>query len=299
MLVRRKFLQLMGSAALATVVSPAVNAGGREALPRRVIPGTQESLAVIGLGNSQAFREGDMVMSRQLIKLFLEHGGSYIDTGSSAREIVGKIMRENDAHDELFLGTYLDGEDLPSMRTEIRQLLKGQGGDSLDLVQTRSPEIFRRRHNEFAALKEQGLTRFLGVARSNERYYPALMSLMKDGIVDFVQLNYSIMEPGAANEILPLAQETGTAIVINRPFLNGNYFDIVRGHTLPAWAAEFDCSSWAQFSLKYILAHPAVNCVLTETANPKHAIDNLGAGHGRLPDAGERQRMEGAIRALM
>ncbi len=299
MLVRREFLHLVGLAALATVIPSGVDARGRMALPRRAIPGTDESLAVIGLGNAQAFYEGEMETSRQLIRIFLDHGGSYVDTGWDARETVGKIMHENDAHDQLFLGTYVEGEDLPSMRAEIRRLLHVQGGESLDLVQTMSSEDLRTRHDECAALKEEGLTRYVGVARYNDRFYPAMMELMKDGIVDFVQLNYSIMEPGAANEILPLAQEAGTAVVINRPFINGDYFDIIRGQELPAWTAEFDCSSWAQFSLKYILAHPAVICVLTETSSPKHAIDNLGAGFGRLPDADERKRMEEFIRALM
>ena len=88
-------------------------------------------------------------------------------------------------------------------------------------------------------------------------------------------------------------------MIINRPFINGEYFGLVSDQTLPEWAAEFDCHSWAQFSLKYILAHPAVSCVLTETSNPEHAIDNLGAGFGRLPDIDQRQRMEAVIRALM
>ena len=108
-----------------------------------------------------------------------------------------------------------------------------------------------------------------------------------------------IMEPEAADEILPLAQEKNMGVIINRPFINGNYFGMVNGQELPKWAAEFDCESWAQFSLKYILAHPAVNCVLTETSNPKHAVDNMGAGFGRLPDADERKRMEKVVRALM
>ena len=125
------------------------------------------------------------------------------------------------------------------------------------------------------------------------------MKLMGDGALDFIQINYSIMEPEAAAEILPLAQETNTAVIVNRPFINGEYFGLVRAQDLPEWAAEFDCDSWAQFSLKYILAHPTVNCVLTETSNPDHAIDNLGAGYGRLPDDDHRKRMETVIRALM
>lgn len=296
---RREFIYSVVSAALAAAVPLKVSALGRLALPRRAIPGSDETLAIVGLGNARVFYESDMEMSRELIRIFLEHGGSYVDTGWDARETVGKIVRENDAHEQLFLGTYIEGEDLPSMRAEIRRLLDIQGGESLDLVQVMAVDDFSRRRDQFAALKDEGLTRYLGVARYAERFYPPMMKLMEDDAVDFIQVNYSLMEPEAANEILPLAQETGTAVITNRPFINGDYFGLVRGQELPEWAADFDCHSWAQFSLKYILAHPTVNCVLTETSNPEHAIDNLSAGFGRLPDIDQRQRMEAVIRALM
>lgn len=117
------------------------------------------------------------------------------------------------------------------------------------------------------------------------------MQLIERRVVDFVQINYSLVEPEAADRLLPLAMDNGVAVNINRPFINGQYFSIVKGKSLPEWAADFDCQSWAQFSLKYILAHPAVNCVLTETTNPKHAIENLQAGFGRLPDKKTQQRM--------
>jgi diketogulonate reductase-like aldo/keto reductase len=166
-------------------------------------------------------------------------------------------------------------------------------------VLSRSPIDFGERRDQFQRLKDDGLTRFTGVARSNKRFYSSIMELMNDGALDFIQINYSIMEPEAAEEILPLAQEKDIAVIINRPFINGDFFGMVRGQALPEWAADFDCHSWAQFSLKYILANPAVHCVLTETSNPRHAIDNFGAGFGRLPDADERKRMEAVIRALM
>ncbi len=299
MIDRRKFIYLTSSAALAATIPLDVHALSQVALPRRTIPGSDESLAIVGLGNAKAFYESDMDTSRELIKIFLEHDGSYVDTGWDARETVGKIMREHDAQEQLFLGTYIEGEDLPSMRAEIRRILDIQGGESLDLVQVMAVDDFSRRRDQFAALKEEGLTRYLGVARYAEQFYPAMMKLMEEGAVDFVQINYSMMEPEAADDILPLAQETDTAVIINRPFINGEYFKIVRGQDLPEWAAEFDCHSWAQFSLKYILAHSAVNCVLTETSNPEHAIDNLGGGFGRLPDDDQRQRMEAVIGALM
>ena len=114
---------------------------------------------------------------------------------------------------------------------------------------------------------------------------------MKRESPDFVQLNYSVMEYSAEERLLPLAEELGIAILVNGPFMNGDFFTHVDGHELPDWSAEFDCESWAQFSLKYILAHPAVTCVLTETTKAHHMEDNVRAGFGRLPDYATKQRM--------
>ena len=296
---RREFMQYTGAAIAAASIPVSAVAEQVRQLARRNIPGTDESLAIVGYGNSSAFRQGDVELSRELIGLFLEYGGSYVDTSGSSRDTVGRIMRAQGAHEQLFLGTYIEGEDLQSMRDEIGRVLDVQGGDTLDLVLSRAPIDFGERRDQFQRLQDDRLTRYTGVARSNKRFYSPMMELMNDGALDFIQVNHSIMEPEAANEILPLAQEKSIAVIINRPFMNGDFFGMVRGQVLPEWAADFDCDSWAQFSLKYILANPAVHCVLTETSNPRHAIDNFGAGFGRLPDAEERKRMEAVIRALM
>ena len=157
------------------------------------------------------------------------------------------------------------------------------------------PDAMLRRADEFQALKSEGLVRYVAVARHRKEFYPTMMELMKNGVVDFIQVNYSMLEPEAADEVLPLARDLGVGVLINRPFINGEYFSLVRGQVLPDWAAEFDCHSWAQFSLKYILGHPAVNSVLTETANPKHAVDNLSAGYGAMPDEATRECMRQLI----
>ena len=171
------------------------------------------------------------------------------------------------------------------------------GKTALDLMHN-YPEDAVPYWDTFRRWKDEGLTRYIGIARHRSEYYEMMMDLMETGTVDFLQVNYSPFETEAEDRILPLAMDMGVAVTINRPFLNGRYFDIVRGHDLPEWAAAFDCNSWAQFSLKFILSHPAVNCVLTETANPRHALDNLGAGYGRLPDEDERQRMLRHLRAI-
>jgi diketogulonate reductase-like aldo/keto reductase len=296
---RRDFLRSVGGAALLAALPIHSKSDDRAALPQRNIPGTEERLAIVGLGNARAFYEQEMNLSRELVGILLDHGGSYIDSGWGGREILSEIMREKNAQEQLFLGTYLESKDLPAMRDEVQGFVDMQGGGPLDLVQIYSPEELARRHDEFLALREEGLVRYFGVARYASKYYPGMMKIMEQGLIDFVQFNYSILEPKAAADILQLAKETATAVIINRPFVNGDYFKIVSGQKLPAWAAEFDCHSWAQFSLKYILAHPAVTCVITETSNPRHALVNLNAGYGRLPTADELRRMEETIIALM
>ncbi|MDH3351179.1 MAG: hypothetical protein OEM60_12740 [Gammaproteobacteria bacterium] len=296
---RREFMQYTGIAAVATSAPLAALAGEDRLLPARPIPGTDEMMPIIGLGNSSAFRADDLSVASKLLDIFLDHGGRYVDVGGSSAFSVGKLGREKNAAGKLFLGNYVDPKDKAAMREDIAALAKAQGKTMLDLVHTRNLREFRAQHDHYRALKEEGLVRFIGIARSGGEHHETIATLIEDGLVDFIQTNYSLLEPESADRLLPLASDNGVAVNINRPFINGDYFSVVRGQELPDWAAEFDCQSWAQFSLKFILAHSAVTCVLTETANPKHAIDNLGAGFGRLPDTDTQRRMLKHIRALI
>ena len=294
---RREFIQCAGAAAvLAGMPSLAIPAVSQK-LPGRLIPGTDESLPLIGMGNSQAFRQGDIEASWNVIKMFQEHGSTYIDIGGPGRFVVAEVVRQHHLADSVFLGSYFSGEDDVTSTDEARRVLEMTGKTALDLMHN-YPEDAVPYWDTFRRWKDEGLTRYIGIARHRSEYYEMMMDLMETGTVDFLQVNYSPFETEAEDRILPLAMDMGVAVTINRPFLNGRYFDIVRGHDLPEWAAAFDCNSWAQFSLKFILSHPAVNCVLTETANPRHALDNLGAGYGRLPDEDERQRMLRHLRAI-
>jgi aryl-alcohol dehydrogenase-like predicted oxidoreductase len=109
--------------------------------------------------------------------------------------------------------------------------------------------------------------------------------------LDFLQIPYSIMVTDAESRLLPLARDLGVAVIANRPFEGGDLFGRTRGRPLPGFAAEFDCASWAQFFLKYILGHEAMTCVIPGTDRPDHMADNAGAGRGRMPDADVRKRM--------
>ena len=158
------------------------------------------------------------------------------------------------------------------------------GRDPLDLLQISSLTDLETHWPTLRAWKEAGKVRYIGVTVADEDLYKRLEAFMKRESPDFVQLNYSVMESSAEERLLPLAEDMGIAILVNGPFMNGDFFAHVKGHELPDWTAEFDCESWAHFSLKYILANPAVTCVLTETTKTHHMEDNLRAGLGRLPD---------------
>jgi aryl-alcohol dehydrogenase-like predicted oxidoreductase len=295
---RRNFL--LGTSAVALLGSVPLSAwsSASRQIQTRLIPGTNESLPIIGLGNSKAFMSGDRETSSAVLNTFLEHGGAYVDVSGSSRFTVGGILADKAAQERSFLGNYLSGQNLSELRLEIRELQGVQGEGPLDLTMKRDVADLSKRADEFRALKEEGLARYVGIGRPHKRFYPAMMKLMEDGVVDFIQVNYSMLEPEAADEIIPMAMDKGVAVVINRPFINGDFFGVIRGHELPDWAAEFDCASWAQFSLKYIVSQPGVNCVLTETTNPKHVVDNLGAGFGRLPDPKTREKMRTHLQSL-
>ena len=298
---RREFIQMASSSlALIPLAYPvALAASEGKQLPTRLIPSSGEKLPVLGLGQSSAFRNGDLALSTELLDLLIEFGGQFVDIGGTSQQVLGQYMKKQQAHDQLFLGTNVFSSSEEELLDEIKQARNAQGKTTLDLVQMRSFDDIDRQWRRLLKAKEAGLTRHVGFATARKAYYEPLMKLMVAGTMDFVQINYSILEQDAADRLLPLAHDKGVAVVTNRPFINGQYFPLVSGRQLPEWAQEFDCHSWAQFSLKFILANPAVNCVLTETSKTKHAIDNLSAGFGGLPDEPTRQRMSSLIRSFL
>lgn len=296
---RRDFLKSTGAIALGSALPAITLAHDKLEIHSRPIPGTDETLPMVGLGNSRIFQEGDLEATREFIDLFIKYGGSYIDTLGPSRFAVASIMQAHNLQSELFIGTYLGTVQYEAMAEELEKIRHAQGKDILDLVLTYDFNEILAEPERYLRLKEAGLTRYIGAARHKLEFHEPMMQLMEIGAVDFIQVNYSLLEPEAGDTVLPMAQEKGVAILVNRPFMNGDYFGLVRDRALPEWAADFDCESWAQFSLKFILSHPAVTCVLTETADPEHLLDNLGAGMGRLPDEATRQKMLELVRSFV
>ncbi len=300
MMNRRSFIRdtaVLG-AALSLPYPGLAEATRAEKIRTRPIPGTGEPLPIVGFGQSQFFRDGDYANARKLLDVLVKMGGSFVDTGGSSQIVLGQYIHEHKAQEKLFLGTNVGASNAQDSLAAIERAQEIQGKDELDLLQLPRPADIGVQWRLMRRARDEGRARYIGIAIGRSSYYDTVESVINSGTADFVQLNYSMLEPESGGRLLPLARDKGVAVVVNRPFVNGQYFALVRDRTLPSWAAEFDCQSWAQFSLKYILANPAVNCVLTETSKTEHAIDNLSAGLGRLPDEKTRMRMLRLVQSL-
>ena len=299
---RRGFLgRLSGVGALLT---RPIRGLAQERLPTRAIPATGEMLPVIGLGSSKAVRlipEDGIESLAAVLRMLVSYGGRVMDTTPYPEENerrFGQLLQSPDLRDELFITMKINTMDEQIGVQQVRQAQRLFGRRTLDLLQVMSLRGLHAHWPNLRGWKEAGETRYVGVTVSNYEDYGALESFITTEAVDFLQVNYSVVETLAEDRILPLAQELGVAVIINGPFMNGDYFGLVSGKALPQWAAEFDCTTWAQFSLKYILAHSGVNCVLTETTNPEHMLENIESAFGRLPDDSERRRMREFARSL-
>jgi len=301
---RRTALKAIGAGALMAATRPHAEAPPAT-LSRRAIPRTGETLPVIGLGTWIVFDVSpgapEYMELREVLKTFIAGGGSVIDSSpmyGRAEATVGALAEELGARKSLFLAT--------KVWTSGRAAGIEQMRDSLRLLRTRSIDLMQV-HNlldaatHLATLREwkrAGTLRYIGITHYNSGAYPALEKLLAARDIDFVQFNYSLAEREAEARLLPAAAATGTAVIVNRPFAQGALFSRVKGKELPPWAAEFDGTSWAQFFLKYIVAHPAVTCAIPGTGQVSHMVDNLKAGSGRLPDAKQRRRMAELIAGL-
>jgi aryl-alcohol dehydrogenase-like predicted oxidoreductase len=272
---------------------------------QRAIPSSGERLPAIGLGSWQVFDVGPGAAERQpleeVLSRFAALGGRVVDSSpmyGRAEQVIGDIAAKLHLHSFLFLATkvWTTGKDegIASMESSLAKLQTKR----IDLMQVHNLVDARTHLATLRTWKEQGRARYVGITHYNSSAYPEVAKLLRAEKVDFLQINYSLGEREAEKEILPLAQERGVAVLINRPFGGGDLFSRVRQKPLPDWAGEFDCHSWAQFLLKWIIAHPAVTCAIPATANVRHLEDNMQAGIGRLPDEKLRTRMADAIAQL-
>ena len=268
------------------------------AMAARPIPASGEMLPVVGLGTYQSFDVGSGAAERdpvkQVLRLFAQQGGKLVDSSpmyGPSESVIGDLAAELGISARLFMATKVWTSGREAGIRQMEESLRRMKVERMDLMQIHNLLDWKTHLGTLQQWKAAGRIRYIGITHYHSGAYAELERLMKTKDFDFVQFNYSIAEREAEDRILPLAQDLGIAVIVNRPFAQASLFSRVKGKDVPAWAAEFDCRSWAQFFLKYILAHPEVTCVIPATGKPQHLVDNMMAGVGCFPDAAMRQRM--------
>jgi diketogulonate reductase-like aldo/keto reductase len=293
-------LKLLAGAPVLTLIPPA------SANPlKRPIPKTGELLHAIGLGTWQTFDVGGdadrLAAAREVLARFVKAGGQLVDSSpmyGSSESVVGALAAGLGVEKALFLATkvWTNGRDAGIRQME--ESMHRMRTKRMDLMQVHNLTDVMTQLKTLREWKEQGRIRYLGITHYHEGAYAELERLIRSEQLDFAQFNYNVVTTAAEERLLPICAEYRTAVIVNRPFEEGALFRSVQGRDLPRWAAEFDCRSWAQFFLKFILSHPAVTCTIPATRNPDYLVDNMGAALGRLPDAAMRLRMVQHMRNL-
>ncbi len=298
-LSRRRFLAATAATTLGLLLRPAWLRAAALPVITKAIPSSGERLPVIGMGTSRTFDVApDAELRAQLLPVlqaFFDHGGGVIDTSpmyGHAEAVLGELLQAV-PHDrkQLFAATKVWTWGRDAGVQQMQESMRLTGISRFDLIQIHNLRDWQVHLETLQDWKRTGKVRYIGITTSHGRDHEELELALETAPFDFVQLSYNIIDRAVEQRLLPLAQERGTAVLVNRPFQRGELFQAVRGRDLPDWAAEFDCKSWAQFFLKFIVSHPAVTCAIPASSKVHHLVDNMGAGTGRLPDSAMRERM--------
>jgi diketogulonate reductase-like aldo/keto reductase len=294
-LSRRNWLKLAAALTLGGTM-PAARAAGR--ILQRSIPKTGETIPAVGLGTWQAFDvagdAAETAQAREALKTLVALGGRVIDSSpmyGSAEAVAGQLAEESGVKGKLFVATKVWTSGRQAGIRQMEDSMRKLRVERLDLMQVHNLVDAPTHLATLREWKKAGRVRYLGVTHYNAGAHGDLERTIKPGDIDFVQVNYSLAEPEADRRLLAAAVDSRTAVIVNRPFAEGAMFGRVKNKPLPEWAKEIGCATWAQFFLKWILAHPAVTCVIPGTRNAKHVADNLGAAAGPLPDDAMRRKM--------
>src|SRR4030095_15551810 len=305
-MTRREVAKIIGGTAAALVFPiSAKTKAYASAMLTRIIPSSGEKLPAIGLGTWRAF---DVDLSadirRQLeevLLMFVKLGGRVIDSSpmyGRAEEVIGDVTSELGIREKLFLATKVWTRGKQSGIQSMERSMALLRTNSIDLIQVHNLVDVNTQLATLQEWKQQGRIRYTGITHYESGALGEIEKLMRNKKINFLQINYSLMEPEAEERVLPLAQERGIAVIANRPFGSGDLFGKVRSKPLPDWATEFDCRSWAQFFLKWIVANSAITCAIPATDKPRHLEDNMQGGIGRLPDAKLRRGMAELVSSL-
>jgi diketogulonate reductase-like aldo/keto reductase len=257
----------------------------------RPILSSGERLPVIGLGTWQAFDVGADAAARapleDVLRAFVQLGGKLIDSSpmyGRSETVAGDLIAKIGAREKLFVATkvWTSGKDagIAQMEDSIGKLR----AKPIDLMQVHNLLDMETHLHTLAEWKKQGRVRYVGVTHYTPSAYAAVAKAIEAHKMDFLQINYSVGEREAEQRLLPMARERGIAVIVNRPFAGGGLIRRLNSLPVPAWAAEIDCTSWAQLLLKFVVSHPAVTCAIPATSKIEHLRDNMAAGSGKMPD---------------
>ena len=299
-LSRRKMLKISAGAGAGLLLNELPALAQHQPQVMRAIPSSGEMIPAVGLGSARTFNVGppspEWVPLGDVVRLFHEMGGRFFDTAPSygtSEQVAGQIVQEIGIGNDLFFATKISTRGgRQAGLDQQEESFRDWGREVIDLNQVHNLQDTAIHLRTIRQAKEEGRTRYVGVTTSFGQQYEQMEQVLRSEELDFVQVNYSLGEREAAERLLPLAQDRGMGVIVNEPFNVGRLFSAASGRELPDWAAEFDCRSWGQFFLKYILSHPAVTVIIPATGDPEHLVDNMGAGIGRLPDEATRRRME-------
>lgn len=277
----------------------------------RPIPSTGESIPIIGLGSSATFsqvaRSEDVSALKEVMRTLVEKGGTVFDTApgyGASEEVAGRVARELGITDRIFWATKVNvarggGTADPAAATaQIDRSFERIGKRPIDLIQVHNLGDIATQLGILKQLKEEKRVRYIGITSTSEQQYPQLISHMRSEPLDFIGVDYAIDNREVETTILPLARERKIGVLIYAPFGRTRLWRRVEGREVPAWAAEFDARSWAQFFLKFVASHPDVTAITPATSQARNMVDNLGAAVGRLPNAEQRRRMIELVDAL-
>jgi aryl-alcohol dehydrogenase-like predicted oxidoreductase len=289
-----------------SMLAPPFSAHAQDALLARAIPqGNGETLAAVGVGTVNVFDVGSAAERRAgptaVVRALVAGGGALVDSAPSygeAESVVGDILADTGLRPRVFIATKLERYRRGQQAAEARESLQRLKTAKLDLLQLHNVRDPGQDMAELNALKAQGLCRYTGITTTYEGSYAAAEAIIRRTKPDFLEVDYAIDNRQAEQRVLPAARDSGTAVIVALPFGRGRLFRLALGKKLPDWAPEIDCASWGQFFLKFLLGHPAVTAVIPGTDKPEHMVDNLGAGHGRLPNASQRARMIQYVESL-
>ena len=302
---RRDVLKLLGVAAATSMLPSGIKAGNTTTMLQRSIPSTSEKLPVIGLGSWIQFDVGDSTEDQKLLLEVLtqmkELGGKVIDSSpmyGRSEKVIGDLTTQLAISDHFFYATKVWTTGEQSGITQMESSMAKMQRKKLDLIEVHNLQDWKTHLRTLNAWKELGKIRYTGLTHYTSSAHDQLERIIKTEKVDFIQFNYSIRDRNAEKSILNTAAKQGVAVIVNEPFDSGSLFSVVKGKKLPSWAVDYDITSWAQYFLKYIIAHPAVTCVIPGTSDPLHLIDNMNAGFGNLPDEKGKLKMISYLEGL-